>query len=126
MDKVQIIFKGEFTDLNTYIKAINGNRFSGNSVKQEETDRAYYDCLEQKIKPVRAYPVHIVYKWYSKDCRKDIDNIAFSKKYLNDGMVLAKVLKDDSQKYVASFEDHFYTDKENPRVEVLIQKANEV
>lgn len=124
MDNIKIVFKGEFTDLNTYIKAINGSKFSGNNIKQEETDRVYYECLKQKIKPTEEYPVHIVYNWYSKDKRKDIDNICFSKKYINDGMVIAKVIKDDSQKYVTSIEDNFFVDKNNPRVEVLITKKN--
>ena len=117
---MKIIFDGEYTDLNTYIKALNSNRHAGNAIKQDETERAWGDCLEQSIKPVKNYPVRIIFNWYSPNERKDIDNCSFAKKYLLDGMVLAKVLKDDSRKYVCAFEDHFFIDKENPRVEVEI------
>lgn len=120
---MKLVFSGEFTDLNTYIKKINHNRFAGNTVKQEETERVWGDALEQKCKRVKNYPVKAIFTWYSPNQRKDIDNIAFSKKFILDGLVLAKILKDDSRKFVSSLEDHFLIDAENPRVEVEIVEA---
>ena len=66
------------------------------------------------------YPVEIVYRWYSRDNRKDIDNVAFAKKFINDGLVKAGVIQNDSRKFIKGFKDEFYIDKENPRVEVQI------
>lgn len=115
--------KGELTDLNTYIKALNGNRWSGNEIKQTETNRVSYEAKLARLPSVEKYPVKITYRWYSPDQRKDVDNVAFSKKFINDGLVAAGVLENDSRKYIAGFADEFYIDKANPRVEIEIRTA---
>ena len=117
-----IIIKGEMTDLNAYIKALNTHYITGNKIKQQETDRVYWDCMEQKTKGIADYPVKIIFHWYSKDSRKDIDNVAFGKKFILDGLTRAGVLADDSRKYVAALEDRFYIDAKNPRTEVQIER----
>lgn len=124
MDAQKITILGEMTDLNSYIGAINGNRYSGNQVKRSETKRAADEALSCRARPIESYPVVIVYRWYSKNKRKDVDNISFAKKFINDGLVAAGVLKNDSQKYVSGLVDKFYVDKENPRVEVIIFPAD--
>ena len=49
----------------------------------------------------------------------DCDNVAFAKKYILDGLKEAKIIPDDSRKYVAGLGgDFFEIDKNNPRVEV--------
>lgn len=122
MENITFTIQGELTDLNAYIKALNGSRWSGNTIKQVETDRVYKEAKKQKVQPVAEYPVKIIYKWYCKDMRKDTDNVAFAKKFINDGLVLAKVLQNDSRKFVIGFSDEFLIDKKNPRVEVIINK----
>ena len=115
---MNIVIKGELTDLNTYIKALNSHRLSGNKVKKDNTIIVYSEAREYP--EVEKYPVKITYSWYSKDNRKDIDNVCFAKKFINDGLVLAGVLRNDSRKYVSGFEDRFYIDSDNPRVEIEI------
>lgn len=121
MKEHRIIIQGELTDLNTYIKALNGSRWSGNTIKHDETLRVEIEARMAKIGAIEHYPVRVAYQWYLKDRRKDLDNVSFAKKFINDGLVAAKVLKDDSQKYIAGFSDEFFIDKENPRVEVTIK-----
>jgi len=116
----KLTIKGELTDLNTYIKALNGNRWSGNSIKQSETERVAYEARIARLQPVAKYPVRIAYKWYCKDQRKDTDNVAFAKKFVNDGLVIAGVLENDSRKFVCGFSDEFFIDKSYPRVEIEI------
>ena len=111
---------GELTDLNQFIKAISANRFIGGKIKKQETERVYIEVLSQGVKKVSKYPVTIECNWYMKNRRKDIDNVCFAKKFILDGLVLAKVLQDDSQKYVESLRDNFYIDKDNPRIEIKI------
>jgi Holliday junction resolvase RusA-like endonuclease len=82
-----------------------------------------YEARLARMEPVVSYPVKITYKWYLKNKRKDIDNVAFAKKFINDGLVDARVLEDDSQRFVVSFEDNFFIDAKNPRVEIEIQSA---
>lgn len=117
---MQFTIHGEMTDLNAYIKAINSSRYGGNSIKQYETNRVAQEVRAAKLKPVTEYPVLIAYHWYSKDARKDTDNVAFAKKYINDGLVVAGILENDGRKQVCGFFDHFFIDKEHPRVEVTI------
>ncbi len=121
-----LVILGELTDLNKYIAELNSSRWGGNNIKQIETNRVEKEARKAKVEPVLEYPVKIIYKWYSKDQRKDTDNVAFSKKFINDGLVNAKILIDDSRKYVSGFSDEFYIDKKNPRVEVIIEQLSTV
>lgn len=116
-----IIIPGELTDLNTYIHALNSCRWSGNKIKQEETERCAWAAKMARCAFPACYPVKITYRWFSKDNRKDIDNVAFAKKFINDGLVIAGVLPKDSRKFIAGFADEFYIDKENPRTEIIIE-----
>jgi len=117
---MKLIIQGELCDLNKYIKALNSNRFAGSKIKKEETERVYWECKSQKIKPITKFPIKIHYNWYSPNARKDTDNVAFSKKFISDGLVMAGILTDDSRKYVNGFSDDFYIDKDNPRTEIII------
>ena len=124
MKSTTLTIQGELTDLNAYIKALNNSRWGGNSIKQIETDRVCKEAHKAKVMPVTKYPVTIAYSWYCKDMRKDTDNVAFAKKFINDGLVSAKVIENDSRKFVAGFSDSFFTDKYNPRVEVTIYEKH--
>lgn len=115
---MNITLLGELTDLNTYINAERRNRFLGAKIKKENTE----DVISQtmNVKRVNKYPVSIKIKWYSKDQRKDPDNIAFSKKYILDGLVENGILENDGQKQIKGFSDEFFIDNNNPRIEIEI------
>jgi len=123
---VTLTIQGELCDLNAYIKALNSSRWGGNNIKQSETERVAREARIARICPITEYPVHIIYRWYSKDKRKDIDNTSFSKKFLNDGLVQAGILENDGRKHVAGFTDEFYIDKEYPHVEITILSTGEL
>lgn len=108
-------------DLNAFIKAVNSHYVIGNRAKQENTDVAAYSAKEAKIRPVVRYPVMIAFTWYSKNERKDIDNVCFAKKFILDGLVRAGVIENDGRKQIRGFErEIFMIDKDNPRIEVTI------
>lgn len=113
--------KGELTDLNTYVDAERTNRFRASSIKRKETERVALEARVAKLPKITTYPIHIAYRWYSKDKRKDVDNVAFAKKFINDGLVLAGVLEGDGRKHVAGFSDTFFIDKSNPRIELVVE-----
>lgn len=117
----KIVITGQLTDLNSYIKALNGSRWAGNAIKRSETEKVAWTAKVARIEPVAGYPVQITYRWYSVDKRKDLDNIAFSKKFINDGLVEAGVLEGDSRRFISGFKDEFFIDKDNPRVEIFIE-----
>ena len=116
-----ITLKGEFTDLNTYIKADRTNRYVGGQIKKTETERvwaatrSFHDLINSRV--------HIRFDWYIKNIKKDPDNISFAKKFILDGLVLAKVIPNDTFKYVVSFEDHFHVSPEDLKVEVRFFKG---
>lgn len=116
-----ITIQGELVDLNSYIGALNSHRYVGSKTKKEQTELCAMYAMKCK-EEIKQFPVHITYKWYTKNKRKDIDNVSFSKKFINDGLVLAGILPDDSRKYVQGFTDEFYIDKENPRVEIIFNQ----
>lgn len=112
-----LTIKGELTDLNTYIRIERGNKFAGANIKKKETERIWVECKQQRIELQRK-GIFIVFQWYSKDQRKDKDNVSFAKKFILDGMVTAGVLKSDKWDFISGFLDLFFVDKENPRIEV--------
>jgi len=113
------IIPGELTDLNTYINAERTNRYKAASIKKAETQRVWGELENQKVKPIKGI-VEMICTWYTKDLKKDSDNVAFALKYILDGMVLAKVLPDDSRKYTGSIVHIFDVDAKKPRVEIDI------
>lgn len=63
--------------------------------------------------------------WYCKNKRKDKDNIAVGIKFILDGLVEAKVIKNDGWKEINNFKHTFKVDKDNPRIEVKITEVTE-
>lgn len=116
---MKLIIDGELTDLNTYINAERSNRFLAAKIKENDTLYVRAQCYVYKLKPIKS-PVRIVYAWYCKDKKKDKSNIAFAKKFIEDGLVKAGILKNDGWNDIASYRDEFYVDKERPRIEVEI------
>ena len=53
--------------------------------------------------------------------RRDLDNVAFAKKFIQDSLVHAGVLVNDGWNQIEGFTDDFAVDPKNPRVEVTIE-----
>lgn len=92
--------------LNEYIQKERGNRFAAAKIKGEETLAVWAQCRAQALSPVKS-PVHISYHWIVKNKKKDKSNIAFAKKFIEDGLVQAGVLKNDGFDDINSFTDSF-------------------
>lgn len=101
---------------NEYINALKSHRFVGQRIKNEETERVWAECKMQGVSHFSA-PVRLHFKWYTNR-RLDLDNIAFSKKFVIDGLVRAQVLKNDTMKEVAGFTDTFYKGEDGVIVEI--------
>lgn len=113
------MIKGSFPDLNDYINAERSSKFAAASIKKEWTDIVWAEAKSQKL-PKFNGPVKIDYQWYCKDKKKDKSNIAFAKKFIEDGLVKAKVIKNDGWNDIEGFSDEFYIDKGFARVVVWI------
>ena len=112
---------GTLPGLNEYINAERGNRYQAAKLKRQTEDMIVMCIWEQMPGVEISEPVHIEYTWYEPNKRRDKDNIAFAKKFVQDALVKAGVLENDGWQEIVSFEDRFGVDKVNPRVEVIIE-----
>lgn len=119
MTMQRLVIYGELCDLNTYINKERANKFMAAKIKREETDRVIAECMIQKLKPIDK-PVTVDIEWVTKNLRKDLDNVAFAKKFILDGLVKAGVIEGDGRKHVTGFSDTCNVSKDNPRVIVTI------
>ena len=120
---IKIVIDGELTTLNTYTNSNRNNRYGGGALKKRETDRcakAILQYLRDNPQDGELFPATIKIDWYRKNKRSDKDNIAFAKKFILDGFMKAGLLDNDNWENIRSFEDHFYVDKENPRIEIML------
>ncbi len=109
---------GRMPGLNDYIGAMNHNRFLGNQMKQENTNLVAM-LAKTKLNPVK-YPVTIQFVWQEPNDRRDPDNIIFAKKFILDGLVVAGVLPNDTQKWIMGFSDSWISaPSKNSKVSVL-------
>lgn len=103
--------------LNEYTKANRGNKYAGAKMKADYEGLIIHYIRSQKPKAHKR--VKLVFRWREKDMKRDLDNVAFAKKFILDAMVHAGVMPGDGWKHVTGFEDHFEVSKQpGVRVEV--------
>lgn len=92
--------------LNDYIRACRANRYAGSEMKRKTEDAiaAYIAGLPRFAKPVK-----IDFLWVEATRRRDLDNVAFAKKFVLDALVKCGKLKNDDRRYVTAFTDSFAT-----------------
>lgn len=100
----------KFLTLNGYVDICRRNRYQSAAYKKKiEYEIGYYLHGLPKLNN----PVKIDFLWVEENRRRDLDNIAFAKKFILDALVSAGVLRNDSQKYVRGFSDSVQQGKEN-------------
>ena len=98
------------TTLNKYTGANRANKFSGGGIKKQQTNAVMFLAMEQRFKlPEGRFDVH--FEWHKPNNMMDHDNIAFCKKFILDGIVASKAIKDDSPRFINNFRDTFILDK---------------
>lgn len=75
---------------------------------------------QAKLKRVDKYPITLKITWYEENKRRDIDNITFATKFIQDALVKCGVLENDGQKQINKVIHDVQVDKNNPRIEVEI------
>ena len=106
--------------LNEYTNANRGNRYGGAKLKKS---------VQADIMPfinsisVFTEPVRVAFIWHEKTMRRDVDNVAFAKKFILDALVNAGKLQGDSPKYVKGFTDGFDWSGKKEGVEIIILEA---
>ena len=122
--EIKFVIKGKLDGLNEYIRACRANRYKGAEMvkKNERLVMAYILQAVNfgEVYEVKNYPIKLNINWYEQDNRRDIDNITFATKFIQDSLVRTGILEDDSRKYINQVNHTVFTDKENPRIEVEI------
>lgn len=118
-----LIIKGKLDNLNDYITACRLSRYAGAELKHKNEDAVLCAIYEQLGRTRIKKKIKMQYKWYEPNSRRDLDNISsFGRKVIQDALVKAKIITDDGWKNIVGFSDKFYVDKENPRIEVVIEE----
>jgi len=95
--------------LNDYTKWCRGNKFlAAKNKAQIEHDIGLFLMKMPKW----TNPIKIHFHWIEGNKRRDLDNIAFAKKFILDSMVKHGKLQDDNRKNVYAFTDSFEYGKE--------------
>ena len=94
---------------NEYIDVCRTNKYKAASYKQGIESQL---ALFLKRIPKFENPIKIHFHWVEGNKRRDLDNVAFAKKFILDALVKLGKLKDDNRKCVTAFSDSFsYGDK---------------
>lgn len=119
----KLTISGRLPGLNEYTKVNRTHRIAAAKLKNEiEANIGWFIAAQMKGVRIEK-PVYITYTWYEENKKRDLDNIAFAKKFIQDALVRTGRLSNDGWKNITGFEDRFKVDKDNPRVEVLIEEV---
>jgi Holliday junction resolvase RusA-like endonuclease len=116
----RLIIHGQLPGRNEWIKADRRHWAEGGKLKKQATELVAWEAAIQHIKPVEK--CHITIQCFEPDMRRDSDNVVSGAiKPILDGLKLARIIKDDSRKYVNISTLPVELDRENPRIEVWIE-----
>ena len=108
-----------------YIAAERRNKYAAAGMKRR-AEAIVAAATRTQLKGVRLTgPVVMGYVWVEKNRRRDKDNVAFARKFVQDALVRCGVLRGDGWKEIAGFTDAFAVDRERPRVEVTLREVEE-
>lgn len=119
---MKFVIEGRLDSLNEYTKANRTNRYQGASMKSRNEKIVLIAIREAKLKRVMKYPVELQITWYEPNKRRDLDNIVFAVKFIQDALVSAGIIENDSQKYIKKLSHTVEIDREKPRIEVVIRE----
>lgn len=120
-----LTIRGVLPGLNDYINAERTNKYKAAEMKRQAEHAVMY-AAKQQLRGVKfTKPVYMAYTWAEPNRRRDKDNIAFAKKFIQDALVRCGVLQNDGWRGVAGFTDTFCVNKDNPHVTVEIYLIGE-
>lgn len=108
----KFIINQKLPSFNDYIKACRTNKYVGAKMKEKVEQEIWYYIISQLKNTKIKKPIVIHFTWIEENKRRDLDNIAFAKKFILDALQKAGVLENDNQKYVKGFTDKFLYEKQ--------------
>lgn len=98
-------------------------RMQMNDLKQKWKHYTMWLCKKYNIENLNIEKCEITYKTFLPSKRRsDIDN--YSPKFCQDGLVGSKVIMDDDYFHVNPLHIELYYDKNNPRMEIHIERKD--
>lgn len=120
------VIKAKLPSLNDYTDACRNSRYKGAQMKKDaEQLICAYIKISKTVCPVDT-PVEVHFEWHEANKRRDLDNIAFAKKFILDSLQKCKIIPNDSQKYVKALYDKVYDDTDSFVVVSLIEVGGQV
>lgn len=122
MEQMQqkFIIKGSLDGRNEAEAAARTHWSKGANLKKVNTETVMWEAISQHIKPVKAAAA-ISVEFFEGSLKRDADNVTSAIKYILDGLVAAKVLVNDTRKYVSLTILPVQLDREHPRIEITIR-----
>lgn len=117
MQETKIILNYEFENLNEIIRQSRANYYGANNRKKQEM--RYVKLATLKVPKITEYPIKATFIWHVKDKNRDIDNMVA--KNILDGLVQAKILKNDNLNCINEISYKAVVDKEQ-KVEIILTK----
>jgi Holliday junction resolvase RusA-like endonuclease len=120
-EAVTFTIPGRLPGLNEYTAANRTHAKAGARAKKEAEWQVAWGVKIARLEPIDG-PVLLTFAWHEPDRRRDVDNVAFAKKFILDALVRLGILAGDGRKHVVGFSDEFHLDRRRPRVVVTIRK----
>lgn len=115
----QAVIHGRLPGANEYITASRTNKYIGAKMKKEAQELVKWQIA--RLPKLRG-KVEIAFRWVEPNARRDLDNVAFGKKFILDALQELGKLENDDRKHVVGFTDTFAVDKADPRIELTIKE----
>lgn len=116
------IIPGRLPDLNEIIDAARSHWSKSAEQKKTYTDMVYWCVKKAHLPKMQRVKVRIT--WFESNAQRDPDNIHAGVKFIMDGLVLAGIIPNDTQRYVADiFHDPIQIDRVDPRIEVELEEV---
>ena len=119
---MKLIIPCQLPGANTYIDACRRNKHLANKLKHQAESAVMWAVRSQLCGVRFDGPVIMRYTWVEPNRRRDKDNIAFAKKFVQDALVRSGVLANDGWAQIIGFSDDFAVDGKRSRVKVEIEE----
>ena len=117
----KLIIPGELPGLNEIIAMSKEHWAKYAEEKHSRTEEIAYLAKSQIKKKYKK--VDLTFTWYCRNKKRDKDNIIAGQKFILDGLVEAGIIENDGWKQIRNLFHYFKIDRENPRVEIIIEEV---
>ena len=112
--------QGKMPGLNDYIEVERKHRQLAAKMKRLETERVAWAA---KSLPIFHKPIRMTIVYREQNRKRDKDNIAFAKKFILDGLVMARRLLNDTWNWINGWSETFVVDPTDPGITVYIKEV---